>query len=239
MKKKKKKNEETDRAQKAKKRALVKIQLNIEKIHKNEKVQRNIRQLRKDIHINNGRVKLYEKHKKEIEKIRSIHKLIKFLMRKWIKQISKKRKVKETVTTYLARYNIMLEYKGESLSSENVKAWSTFKNKKYLRHVIENFIEGKNWTYEVIRINSRIWKSVISAMLFDIPEETIIRLRESILEDYLPKINEDLTIQINELTAMGDFEIIEQKIKRAKRRYARTYKYLNSKRTETLVKVSL
>ena len=39
MKKKKKKNKETDRAQKAKKRALVKIQLNIEKIHKNENEQ--------------------------------------------------------------------------------------------------------------------------------------------------------------------------------------------------------
>lgn len=216
---------------KAKKAALEKIRANIEGIYKNEKVLRNIEALKRDICIPPG---LYDLHKNEVEKLRSIHLAIDLLKEKWIEFISRDKKVGEIIDKYLAHYNIMLEFEGENLTREQAKNWSNIKNERYLRDVIDNFIQGKNWTYEIIKINSKIWKSVISAMLFNIPKETVIRLRESILKDYVPKVHNNLTIEFHELTKMGDFLLIEDKIKLEQKRYEKKFNYSNSKRNKRL-----
>ncbi|MFA5248189.1 MAG: hypothetical protein WC415_03015 [Patescibacteria group bacterium] len=224
--------EDTEQKIKAKKLALEKIKGNIESIYKNEKVLKNLEQLQHDICIP---ADLYARHKDEAEKLRSIHLLINFLKEKWIEFISRDKKVKEIIDKYLAFYNIMLEFEGEKLTKEQARSWSNIKSERYLRNVIDNFIQGKNWTYETIKINSKIWKSVISAMLFNIPKETVIRLRESILKDYVPKVYSGLIIEFNELTTMGDFLLIEEKIKIEQDRYEKKNNYSNLKRNKKLV----
>ncbi|MFA5248241.1 MAG: hypothetical protein WC415_03275 [Patescibacteria group bacterium] len=220
MKKTRQKNE-------AKKAALEKIRANIEGIYKNEKILQNIEALRHDICIPPG---LYDSIKNEVEKLRSIHLAINLLKEKWIEFISRDKRIKEVITKYLLIYNIMFDFEGEDLSTTQVKNWSNIKSERYLGDVIDNFIQGKNWTYEIIKINSKIWKSVISTMLFNIPKETVIRLKESILKDYVPKVHEDLTIEFHELTKMGDFLLVEDKIKLEQKRYEKKFNYSNSKR---------
>lgn len=220
---------DTEQKINARKMALEKIRGNIESIYKNEKVLRNIEQLQHDICIP---ASLYDKD--EVEKLRSIHLLIDFLKNKWIEFVSRDNKVREIIDRYLAFYNIMLEFEGKELTKEQAKSWSNIKSERYLRDVIDNFIQGKNWTYEIIKINSKIWKSVISAMLFNVPRETVIRLRESILKDYVPKVYSGLIIEFNELTTMGDFLLIEEKIKREQERYEKKCNYSNSKRNKKM-----
>ena len=76
----------TKRAQEAKKRALIKIEANIKEIYANKTIKMQIAKFQKSFGINGG---LYSKHKDEIKKIRSLNKLTKYLIDKWVAQMIK------------------------------------------------------------------------------------------------------------------------------------------------------
>jgi len=64
--------------------------------------------------------------------------------------------------------------------------------------------------------------------------DTIIKIKASILPDYMPTINKHLQIQINELTTLGDLEYIKLKIKAMQAWYKKEHKYKNCERTKKI-----
>ena len=225
--------EATDRAEKAKERALVKIEGNIRKIYGMKKLQKSMEEVRKNFHIYGIR----NEDKEEIQSMRSIGKIIKFLKGKWVSRNFKDKKVTKIINTHLAIYNINEELDqlhDKIAAAEAKKSLSEIKiyGERYLNDMVNNFINGYNLIFEKHKVNQKIWKSILGAMLFDIPMETVIRVKTSILPDYMPTINKYLQIQMNELNTLGDLECIKSKIKTAQSTYKKKYKYKNFHRTK-------
>ena len=215
--KEKKINEEkkTNRAKKAEECALTKIENNIRHIYNDPDIQESMEEIQKSFNIYSG---IYEKYKKEAQTMRSISKITNFLKEKWILQNFKDKKVSEIISTHLMQYNISEELDrlhDKITAAETKKDLSDMKmhNERYLNDMIDNFINGVNPIYWRRKINQNIWKSILGAMLFNIPLDVMIKLKASILPDYMPTINKHLQIHINELTTMGDLEYIKPKIK--------------------------
>ena len=223
----------TKRTKEAKERALVKIENNIENLYNNPAVQERLQDVRKNFNIYDG---LYDRYEKRFHKIRSIQKLTEFLKEKWIDQNFEDKKVTEIINTHQTIYNISEELtllKDKIAASEAKKNLLEIKieSEKYLKDMVNNYINGVNPIYWRMKINQNIWKSIMGAMLFNIPKEKTIALKESILKDYMPTIDKYLRIQINELTKMGDLEYIKPQIKRMQKRYKNQHNNINKKRS--------
>lgn len=95
--------------------------------------------------------------------------------------------------------------------------------KCYVLYYLKQVISGKSIVYYLMRRNP-VWKKVISARVLTIPLDVVIKHRESILDDYLPKINDDLTIKIHEMTDVRDFKYIKHEIDVAQKAYRKKYK---------------
>lgn len=235
---KKKTNEEKDkereRAKKAEKRALIKIENNIRRIHKDPDIQKSMEKIQKNFNIYPG---IYERHKEGTQTMRSISKITNFLKKKWILQNFKDKKVSKIINTHLAKCNISEELNrlnDKIAAAEAKKNLSDIKiyKERYLNDMVDNFINGVNPIFSRHKINQDIWKSILGAMLFNIPLDTMIKVKASILPDYMPTINKHLQIQINELTTLGDLEYINPKIKAIKKWYKKKHKNKNCERTK-------
>lgn len=231
-----KKEEETDRAKQAKKRALIKIENNIRRTYNDSNIRENLEEIQKNFNIYSG---IYERYKEEIQTIRSINKITNFLKKKWILQNFKNEKVSKIINTHLAKYNINEELNrlnDKIAAAEAKKDLSNIKihSERYLNEIIDNFINGVSPIYWRHKINQDIWKNILSAMLFNIPLDIIIKFKASMLSDYMPTINKHLQIQINELTTLGDLEYIKPKIKAMQKWYKKKHKYKNCERTKKI-----
>mgnify|MGYP001342193137 CR=1 FL=1 len=140
-------------------------------------------------------------------------------------------KVTEIINRYQAETNIVLEL-NDGETRNVLKNPIKLESKQYLKDIALNFVNGKSLIYIYLKINSLIWKDVISAMLFTVPQKKVISHKESILDSYMPKINKNLTIQIHELTTLGDLEYIEPKIKRMQNNFSKRYGFINRKRRD-------
>ncbi|MCK5061937.1 hypothetical protein KAR28_05325 [Candidatus Parcubacteria bacterium] len=226
---KKEDKEATDRAKKAKERALVKIEGNIKKIYLMLELQESMIDIK-------GYLRIYKPSKEDMEKInemRSIKKIIEYLKNSWLERIYKNKKLAEVIGACHARVCLSLELdeqhdKIEAARTKNELYPIRTMGERYLRDSIDNFLyNGYNHIFEKHKVNNKIWKHILGAMLFNVPERTVLRVKNSIMPDYMPRINENLQIQINELTKMGEIEAILGKIKDAQARYKKRFKYKN------------
>ena len=214
----------------AEKNALKRIKDNIENIYENANVQKKTLQARRDHNISDG---LYNNYKNEVSKIRSIYKLINFLKKKWIDQSLRNKEVAKVIDKRIAELNITLEIQDKHKAKEITK---TFKRMYFLEDVIKTYMNGISMFVLKMNINPEIWKSVIVAMLFNVPKEKVLGCKESILKDYLPSIvvNDDfIRILIHELTTQNDIKLIWKKIRRKQKEYKKKHRYIISEREYT------
>jgi hypothetical protein len=222
------------RAQKAKVRALIKIENNIKGIYALNSLEESLEDVREGLHIYN----LSENEEREINEIRGIQKIIRYRIDKWVERIFKDKKTAEVISAHYARHIVddeMKRLKDQIAAAEvrkNIDKLNIY-SEKYLKDAIDRFIYNFNPLYEKYKINQDIWKNIFGAMFLRIPRETVLRVKESILPDYLPKIDSKyLILRINELTRLGDFELIKSKIKAAQSTYKKTRNYNNCERTK-------
>lgn len=208
--------------------ALKRIKDNIENIYENANVQKKILQARHDHNISDD---LYDNCKNEVSKIRSIYKLINFLKKKWIDQSLRNKKVAKVIDERIAEFNITLEIQDKYKAKKITK---TFKRMYFLEDAIKNYMNGISMFILKMNINPEIWKSVIVALLFNVPKEKILECKRSILfKDYLPSItvNDDfIRILIHELTTQNDIKLIRGKIRKKQREYKKKHRYIISER---------
>jgi hypothetical protein len=205
----------TKRAKDAEIRALNKIRNNINEIYDNPDIRGKIDDIRKSFGINGG---LYDRYNEEADKKTTIKKLTEFLITKWAEQVNKDKEVVRVLNRYQAEANIKMELKDE-YAKEVIKQLPAMAHPRYLMDIALKIINGESLIYNDLNINRGVWKRIIGAYLFTAPQKAVINLRESMLSDFMPKINDRLQIQINEQTKMGDIEYIEPKIKKAQEKY--------------------
>jgi len=218
----------TKRAKVAKKLALQKIENNIESICDDVITDEILVEAKRCFAIDD---ELYAKNSKQLSKTSNIHKMVNILFRRWAKQILKDDKLVKTVNGNLQTLSIAFEV----LDKEGIrKINETLEGPKHQRYFIDvavGYIKGDSRIYPTMNVNPRIWKGVVGAILFGVPKAEILRCKESILlNDYLPSINQSLQIQINELTTLGDIELIEDEIKKKQAECEKMNKYRNIKR---------
>lgn len=207
--------DKTNQAEAAKKLALKKIKKNIEEIYNNPDIAKRIDEIRKSFGINGG---LYDRYKQEADKNTTIKKLTEFLIIKWAAQVNKDEEVVKALNRYQVEANIKMELKDEE-AQKVINEIPAITHPRYLIDIAFNIINGKSLIYNDLNINKDIWKKVIGTYLFTAPRKTVLNLRESLLNDYMPTINNRLQIQINEQTTMGDIIFIRHKIIKAQDKY--------------------
>jgi len=209
-------------------RALNTVKNNIERIYGDTKVREYTLKSRRSYGINYD---LYDNCKKDVAKIRSIHKLIKILTEKWIDQSHQYGKDIEIINASIAKQNIMLEVSDKNEARKIIDDLPKIMNRNFARNVIENYAKGTSLLFQRMNINPEIWSNILTAKLLTVPEEKVLECKESILKkDYLPSINDFLQIQINELTTQDDLNLISKDIKKKQNKYKEKHEYINAER---------
>jgi len=206
--------------------------------------------------------KLYETRKDEIDKIHDIHDLLKLLIKEWtnqifkdedekarkifIKQIAKeqtdrelsnikisKEKIEQIAKALIARELSNIKT-SEAIIEQIANNISETNTDDYLRRQIDNYMLSDYFLTFPTRVNLKIWKSVVDAIIFNVPIEKILECKQSILEkDYLPTAhieNGFLYISINELTSQTDMLLAWDRIKEKQDEYKNKYGYLRAER---------
>jgi hypothetical protein len=180
----------------------------------------------------------YRDCKDEMDTINDIHELIKFLTKKWIEQCHKDELLLKTSIRHWAKEEANRELKNVKHRENDIEyiTNSTMdrKDNGYISRQIETYIQTDLFLQLPVRVNFKIWKSVVDAKLFNVPIEKVFECTRSILKDYLPTIleiqNGFMLISINELTKKTDIAIIWDEVKRRQQEYKNKYKYEQSGR---------
>ena len=215
----------------AKNGAIKLIRDNVEKIYDDFIVNEMIDELRWDYYI---KPDLYTKHEKDVSTITDIDELVYFLNDKWLDQIREDEKT-ATTSESIVRLNILIENREKGRAEESGIIWPTqeyFKsaNNNFLKEAVKNIMKGSFYLFKRINIDPDLWRGVITAMLLRVPIEKVLACEESILTKYfLPTIDNDhLIIKINELTKVGDLDLIFDLVEAKQSDYTAKHGYVNS-----------
>jgi hypothetical protein len=120
----------------------------------------------------------------------------------------------------------------ENIGKEKYELWQTKISPKFSKSKI-NFVFNEMLKYftnqnvedidKPMRLNPRIWGSIIVAKVFEIPPEKIIKSMKSILKNYFPTVDETMNIQFNEMTSTEDLKYIwsESKVEKLQEAYSK------------------
>lgn len=210
-------------------RALNTVKNNIERIYIDAKVEEHMLKARREYNINND---LYNSCKKDVAKIRSIHKLTKILADKWIDRCHRYGKNIEINNAKIAEHNIILEVPDKGEARRIIDGLPKIMSRSFARDVMENYIKGASLLFRRMNVNPEIWHSVLVAKLLTVPKKKVLECKESILKkDYLPSINDLLQIKINELTTEDDLKLIwKSVVKKKQNKYKKKHGYINAER---------
>ena len=201
-----------------------KVEKNIEGIYRNKKIKIEIMKFRKMLKIPND---LFKNNKAKLKEATDIDELLNQLVDIWADSIPGKGPTLKEINKNIAMLHI--EYEVGKKEAEKIGLnFPTQKN--YAVDTLRNFIQGKSIIYYLMKKNSNVWKKVISARLLAIPINEVLKYKKSILKDYLPTVNDNLMIQIHELTIMSDIEYIKPEIKKKKKEFKKKYGWKNIKR---------
>lgn len=201
-----------------------KVEKNIEGIYRNKKIKIEIIKFRKMLKIPNG---LFKNNKAKLKEATDIDELLNQLVDIWADSIPEEGSTLEKINKNIAMLHIEYEV-GKKEADKIGLNFPTQKN--YAVDVLRNFIQGKSIIYYLMKKNSNVWKKVISAMLLFVPMNEVLKYKKSILKDYLPTIDDNLMIQIHELTSITDIEYIRPEIKKKKKEFEKKYGWKNIKR---------
>lgn len=130
------------------------------------------------------------------------------------------------------------------------------KSKYVAGFIIDYFLDDSTEINKPMRINQRIWGTIIAAKLFEIPQKTLITYMESMLSryfptvdgginyfsgveggmKYFPEVKGGMKIQFNELTCIEDIKYIWSEVEKRQRDYTSRFgiiqkrEYLNHDR---------
>lgn len=196
---------------------LDRITYNIEGIYRNEKIKSHILHLREIFKIPKN---LYKNDKDDFDKKTTLDELLDERYKIWMDSVPEDGPVIQEICKNLSL--LFTEYSKVKDEAQAMKlSYPTKKN--YAVDHLRNFIDGRSIIYHLMKRNSEVWKKVISARLLYIPLKIVIENKQDILEDYLPKVNDNLTIQLHEASGMEDFALIKDKIKEKKNGYKNKY----------------
>lgn len=90
------------------------------------------------------------------------------------------------------------------------------------------FIDETRDLHRPLRVNLKVWEKIISAKLFEIPQEAILNGLKNLTHIYFPKIDEKMKIQINELTSIEDIKYIWQEINNQQQKFTKYHNLVHS-----------
>ncbi|MDO8667646.1 MAG: hypothetical protein Q7K35_00930 [bacterium] len=202
----------------AKEIILDRIESNIIGIYRNKRVTLEIEDFRVMFKIPDD---LFDKNKDKFAGAANLDELIDRAFNIWADSIPEEGPKIQEIDKNIS--SLHSDYDSVKKEAEKInRPYPTRKNN--ILGLIKEIIVGKSFIYYLVRRNHRVWKKPISARLLTIPKNLTIKHRESILADYLPKVNDDLTIKIHEATEIGDFKFIKHELKIKKRAYKNKYK---------------
>jgi len=219
--------------------AMTTVERNINKIYIDGVIDIVITDIRLRLKIDD---KMYGRLKEEsdaIDKINDLHELIKYLTNEWIKRAFKSELEKKIFTKHIALERISKELAKTKTSETEINQIADDSSDGVPDHLlkteIKEYPQSDSYIGLPIRINLKIWKTIVDAKLFNVPPEKVLDCKKSILEkDYLPSVdisNGNLYININELTSQGDIALINDKIKKLQQEYKEKYKHENAERS--------
>ena len=81
-----------------------------------------------------------------------------------------------------------------------------------------------------MRINPKIWGQIICAKIFEIPQKNIIDKLKNLTNIYFPAIDENMRIQINELTGIEDIKFVWKQIENRQKKYSKYHNLIQNKK---------
>lgn len=152
------------------------------------------------------------------EEFKDLNSIIISTLLVWADISLKKRKKLEQIIKNIGKEKYGLWLK--KITPKHNKSKTNFVFNEMLKYFTNQNIEDVD---KPMRLNPRIWGSIIIAKVFEIPPEKIIACQKSILKDYFPKVDETLNIQLNEMTSTEDMKYIwsELKIEKLQESYSK------------------
>ena len=81
-----------------------------------------------------------------------------------------------------------------------------------------------------MRINPKIWGQIICAKIFEIPQKNIIDKLKNLTNIYFPAIDENMRIQINELTGIEDIKFVWRQIENRQKKYSKYHNLIQNEK---------
>jgi hypothetical protein len=127
--------------------------------------------------------------------------------------------------------NNNMERVAKNFGEKRYEIWlSKFKNPTathkwvfVMQNLVKFFVDDVAEINNPMRINPRIWGIIITAKIFEIPQDMILTYMDSILKHYFPTVDKKMRIQFNELTSIEDVKYIWSEVESQQKEYSKKF----------------
>lgn len=127
--------------------------------------------------------------------------------------------------------NDNMEQSAKNLGKKRYEIWlNKFKNPTathkwafIMQNMVKFFVDDVTEINNPMRINPRVWGIIITAKIFEIPQDMILTYMDSILKHYFPTVDKKMRIQFNELTSIEDVKYIWSEVESRQKEYSKKF----------------